>query len=90
MAVSAFFHYITIITVYGLWPLMETFVLNLWPRIGLFVLWMAPGLDLISFLQGTHVTSEVIFGLWPHVGGLIEYLSNSSQTIRKYAIPVNF
>ena len=51
---------------------------------------MAPRLDLISFWQSGHVTSEVNFGLWPHVGGLIEYLSNSSQTIRKYAIPVNF
>ena len=27
------------------------------------------------------MNSEVNFGLWPHVGGLIEYLSNSSQTI---------
>ena len=51
---------------------------------------MAPRLDLISFWQSGHVTSEVNFGLWPHVGGLTEYLSNSSQTIRKYTIPVNF
>ena len=39
---------------------------------------MAPRLDLISFWQSGHVTSEVNFGLWPHVGGLVEYLSNSS------------
>ena len=44
----------------------------------------------ILFWQSGHLISEVNFGVCPHVGGLIEYLSNSSQTIHKYAIPVNF
>ena len=43
-----------------------------------------------KFKKHDHSVKMVKFGLWPHVGGLIEYLSNSSQTIRKYAIPVNF
>ena len=34
------------------------------------------GWPLISFCQCGHVTSKVNFGLWPHVGGLTEYLSN--------------
>ena len=83
---SLFHHY------HCFWPLTSTwkFFLNLWPWIDLLVLGMAPRLDLISFWQSSHVTSKVNFGLWPHVGGLTEYLSNSSQTIHKYTIPINF
>ena len=36
------------------------------------------------------MTSEVKFGLWPHLGGLIEYFSNSSLTIHNFLIPTNF
>ena len=36
------------------------------------------------------MASEVNFGLWPLLLGLIEYFQNSSQTIRNYAIPIQF
>ena len=36
------------------------------------------------------MTSEVNFGLWSHLGGLIEYFSNSSLTIHNFLIPTNF
>ena len=51
---------------------------------------MAPRLDLISFWQSGHVTSEVSFGLWPLLVGLIEDFSISSLTIHKFLIPTNF
>ena len=50
----------------------------------------APGINLISFWQSGHLTSEVNFGLWPLLVGLIEDFSKSTLTIRKFLIPTNF
>ena len=36
------------------------------------------------------MASEVNFGLWPLLLGLMEYFLNSSQTIHNYAIPIQF
>ena len=49
-----------------------------------------PTSDLNTFWHGCLVASEVNFGLWPLLLGLIEYFQNSSQTIHNYAIPVHF
>ena len=37
----------------------------------------------------SHLTSKVNLGLWPHLAGLYEYLSNSTQTIHKYGPYLN-
>ena len=42
-----------------------------------------PGIDLISFRQSGHLTSEVNFGLWPLLVGLIEDFSKSTLSIHE-------
>ena len=41
---------------------------------------MAPRIDLISFWHSGHPTSEVNFGLWPHLVGLNEYIAPKPST----------
>ena len=50
----------------------------------------APGIDVILFWQSGHMTSEVNFGLWPLLAGLIEDFSKSTLTIHEFSISNQF
>ena len=62
---------------------------NLWHRVSPYVLKMTPRINVISFWEIGHVTSEVNFALLPLLVSVIEFLSNSTQTTCKYAMPIH-